>query len=143
MFSLGLLASAVIFMIKTITPKTEQYSAVNSRNFLLLFSAFTTGILIFQASHNCQFYFSIFGGVLSVYLYSCAVVTLLLACPLCLTYGEAAILTQAVVLFVFSTVINVYDTWYLIPHQCINLSTSILQVIMLTNISTCIFTFNR
>lgn len=72
-------------------------------------------------------WFSIAGGFAS---YSAveAVILLLNAAPKSLTYGEASVLIQSLILFLFTTAVNLVNTWYNIPVQCVNTATVILQV---------------
>jgi hypothetical protein len=72
-------------------------------------------------------WFSIAGGFAS-YSASEAVMLLLNAAPKSLTYGEASVLIQSLILFIFTAVINLINTWHNIPVQCVNTATVILQV---------------
>jgi hypothetical protein len=72
-------------------------------------------------------WFSIAGGFAS-YSFSQAVVLLLHAAPKSLTYGEASVVTQSVILFLFTTAINLVKAWQNVPVQCIDTATVILQV---------------
>jgi hypothetical protein len=72
-------------------------------------------------------WFSIAGGFAS-YSFSKAVVYLLDAAPKSLTYGEASVLTQSLMLFLFTTIINLVKVWQNVPVQCVDTSSVILQV---------------
>lgn len=58
-------------------------------------------------------------------------VYLLDAAPKCLTYGEASVLTQSLILFLFTTIINLVRVWQNVPVQCVDTSSVILQVSIL------------
>jgi hypothetical protein len=72
-------------------------------------------------------WFSIAGGFAS-YSFSEAVILLLDATPNSLTYGEASVLTQSLILFLFTTACNLANTWHSVPTQCVDTATVILQV---------------
>lgn len=72
-------------------------------------------------------WFSITGGFAS-YSFSEAVVYLIDAAPKSLTYGEASVLTQSLILFLFTTIINLVKVWQNVPVQCLDTSSVILQV---------------
>lgn len=71
--------------------------------------------------------FSIAGGFAS-YSFSDAVVLLLVAAPKSLTYGEASVLTQSLILFLFTTLINLVKVWQNVPVECVDTASVILQV---------------
>lgn len=72
-------------------------------------------------------WFSIAGGFAS-YSFSEVVKLLLDTTPKCLTYGEASVLAQSLILFLFTTANNLVNTWHNVPLQCIDTATVILQV---------------
>jgi hypothetical protein len=72
-------------------------------------------------------WFSVAGGI-ATYSFNEAVVLLLDAAPKSLTYGEASVLTQSLILFLFTTLINVAKAWQNVPVQCVDTATVILQV---------------
>lgn len=77
--------------------------------------------------YSTGIWFSIAGGFAS-YSAGEAVILLLNAAPKSLTYGEASVLIQSLILFLFTTAINLVNTWHNIPVQCVNTATVILQV---------------
>jgi hypothetical protein len=86
-------------------------------------------------SYSTGVWFSIAGGFAS-YSAGEAVILLLNAAPKSLTYGEASVLVQSLILFLFTTALNLVNTWHSIPMQCVNTATVILQVriVNLTNL---------
>jgi hypothetical protein len=88
-------------------------------------------ILMFLSNKYYIFFpgvwFSIAGGLAS-YSFSEAVLLLLDATPKSLTYGEASVLTQSLILFLFTTANNLVNTWHNVPIQCVDTATVILQV---------------
>ncbi|PNF41090.1 hypothetical protein B7P43_G06227 [Cryptotermes secundus] len=131
--SLGLLGTSVVFIAKACSSKTHEYT-------LIIPSVFTYIRLYFY--NKIGVWFSIAGGFAS-YSAGEAVILLLNAAPKSLTYGEASVLIQALILFLFTTAVNLVNTWHNIPVQCVNTATLILQVgilgVLLICAATCMF----
>lgn len=88
-------------------------------------------------SYSTGVWFSIAGGF-AAYSAGEAVILLLNAAPKSLTYGEASVLIQSLILFIFTAAINLINTWHNIPVQCVNTSTLILQVRTMNLTNLCI-----
>ncbi|XP_021941018.1 dolichol kinase isoform X2 [Zootermopsis nevadensis] len=116
--SLGLLGTSVVFVTKPCNCKMYEYVLTIPPVFTYMLLYFYNGIGV---------WFSIAGGFAS---YSCseAVILLLDVTPKCLTYGEASVLTQSLILFLFTTAINLVNTLHTVPMQCVDTATVILQV---------------
>lgn len=129
--SLGLLGSSVAFFAKTCKVKTHEGA--------FIVPALITYILL-HFYNKIGVWFSIAGGIAS-YSFSEAVVLLLAAAPKSLTYGEASVLTQSLILFLFTTLINLVKAWQNVPVQCVDTATVILQVGLLGVMLICAVTY--
>ncbi|KAJ9600871.1 hypothetical protein L9F63_000983 [Diploptera punctata] len=115
--SYGLLATSAIFLLSDSKNRQDKI--------FLIPPVFTYANLFF--SNKIGIWFSMAGGFAS-YSLSEAVILLLDASPKSLTYGEASILIQSLILFLYTASINLVDSWYHTPVDCMGISTVILQV---------------
>ncbi|XP_069689568.1 dolichol kinase isoform X2 [Periplaneta americana] len=116
--SLGLLGTSALFIARSYKCRTQDYAFV-------IPPVFTYIQLFFY--NKVGVWFSIAGGFAS-YSFSEAVIFLLDAVPKSLTYGEASVLTQALILFLFLVANSLVNTWYNAPIHCVNTSSVIMQV---------------
>ncbi|PSN49426.1 hypothetical protein C0J52_06599 [Blattella germanica] len=116
--SFGLLATSAFFLFKKCSSNKQDYLFIIPPVFTYIWLFFYNKIGI---------WFSVAGGFAS-YSFSEAVILLLDANPKSLTYGEASVVTQSLLLFLYTASISLVNSWYNMPVSCMDISTLILQV---------------
>ncbi|XP_066998876.2 dolichol kinase isoform X2 [Anabrus simplex] len=133
-----LLSSVVMFLLLHMyTSAYISLASVKSSTFVL--AAFTS--LRLYLFNKRGLIFSILSSCVASFGLGYGTVALLKACPQCFTFGEACLVTQALILFLFSSVNNVYSSWSHTPSTDLDIATIILQVGLLGIAIICTVTY--
>ncbi|KAF2900717.1 hypothetical protein ILUMI_05472 [Ignelater luminosus] len=120
--SVGLMGTSLVFILQC----TRKKSLTFNRTLHLLPAALTATAFRFWL--HAGFFFSLISGLISSVLYWRILLAVLYMFPLSFTLGEAAIAAQALILFLYSTVINVCNASIRTPTKILDISTLIIQV---------------
>ncbi|GLH04860.1 Dolichol kinase [Gryllus bimaculatus] len=131
--SSGLFIASVVIVLAIYSSNPKENHNFNSG--MIFPFVFTSCRLYFV--HDRGLAFSMGCGVLTSYTFSSGLMFSMKSFPFCFTFGEATILTQAVILFLFSSTENIRNTYYKAPEQDTEIATLILQVGLLGVFAIC------
>ncbi|GLV43996.1 Aldehyde dehydrogenase [Carabus blaptoides fortunei] len=72
--------------------------------------------------------FSIFSGIFSTFTYYKGLPLLLTTCSQSFTFGEASLVSQSIIIFLYAAAINIFKSLLNVPVQVTHISTLILQI---------------
>nr|CAD7423999.1 unnamed protein product [Timema monikensis] len=124
--SVGLLLGVVSTLISAIHPM--QQTIGSSINLFTFMSSCLTAILMFEFTKTGLF-ICILMSFLIIFSSHQGLFVLLRSCPRSFTFGEACVVMQAFILFLYSSVANLYVEFSKeFPNDCVDTATVIIQV---------------
>nr|CAD7395268.1 unnamed protein product [Timema cristinae] len=127
--SVGLLLGVVSTLISAIHPM--QQTIGSSINLFTFMSSCLTAILMFEFTKTGLF-ICILMSFLIIFSSHQGLFVLLRSCPRSFTFGEACVVMQAFILFLYSSVANLYVEFSKeFPNDCVDTATVILQAFIL------------
>nr|CAD7258059.1 unnamed protein product [Timema shepardi] len=124
--SVGLLLGVVSTLISAIHPM--QQTIGSSINLFTFMSSCLTAMLMFEFTKTGLF-ICILMSFLIIFSSHQGLFVLLRSCPRSFTFGEACVVMQAFILFLYSSVANLYVEFSKeFPNDCVDTATVILQV---------------